>query len=174
MRLLLVLVLALLFPTAALAQAPGTESVAGAINRDECVAATGFCLSERFVVGAADSEPLLPEGDSGFMRFDYSQNNPEFTASFEGNVTCLNVVGNFAQFSGDITRSEGLPPTGADKFFVQALDGGHPAAGLSPDAATVGFGTGAIDPVNCTLVGGANFFPAVNEHGNLVVRDDVE
>jgi hypothetical protein len=173
MRLTLALVLAILFPSAAQAAAPGTESVAGALTRDECF--DSQCISERFIVGAVDNDPLSPEGDSGFVRFDFGSQNPDVNAGFEGQVTCLNVLANTASLAGFITRSEGLPATFDENFHVQVVDGGHPAADLSPDSAIVAVHqAGAIDLVNCTVASTPAFFPTVSEHGNLVVRDDAE
>jgi hypothetical protein len=104
-----------------------------------------------------------------------SSTNPDFTLGFEGEVTCLNVVGNTAFLAGTITRSEGLAPGFDQLFHVQATDGGQPTAGTTPDAAIVSTtGTGVIDPINCTVAAAPAFQPTVDEHGNLVVRDDTE
>jgi len=176
-----------LFVAPQMSRAATGESAVGALQfffeqcnpGSPCLTVTGS-----LVLAAHDSDPLLPTGDTGHVMFETTSTLGVITVveAFDGTVDCLNVVGNTATISGDITRTHQEGPTTTfpqfgDRFMVTAVDGGNPVGGTPPDTATVqAFAEGSVtDPATCVTTGNlATFGFLVPEHGNIIVRDDTE
>jgi hypothetical protein len=169
---LFALFVSLLVPCGAFA-AQG-ESAVGSLQSE--FVDDGALFSTLLAIGAHDSDTLDPADDDGHVHVSITIDDAtgeRVTASFDGKVTCLNVVGNVATVSGLMTRTDPpVPPLStADGFVVIATDGGHPSAGVTPDAAQIFLFEGAIDPTTC-LAPLTNSFGFVARKGNITVRDD--
>jgi hypothetical protein len=170
---LAVLVLAL----PAVAAAPATDSAqgAGSVAPGTCVGT--FCLAS----GREFSFSAKAIGFGGHATGTYHQSNlinagPGVT----GDVTCLNVLGNFASFGGVITQAAGNPAAVGLPFVVYVADNGPADSGLDlisplgvfasddPDLGLLPAGFPRVCPPAVPSLYG--YFPV--SQGNIVVTDE--
>jgi predicted dehydrogenase len=174
-----------LFVAPPMSRAATGETAAGALQFffEECNPGSPcLTVTGSLTIAAHDSDPLSPTDDMGHVMFETASTLGDISVveAFDGDVDCLNVVGNTATISGEITRTHQEGPTTTfpqfgDRFMVTVVDGGHPVGGTPPDTATIqAFAEGAVtDPVTCVTTGNpATFGFLVPQHGNIIVRDD--
>jgi hypothetical protein len=118
-------------------------------------------------------------GASGHFRFDTHQSSGA-AITFQGEVTCLVVVGKTAVLAGQITQdSSTVTPLIA--FSAVVKDNGNPQGGVSPDSVVVKTYSGSDitfvpspSDTDCILFGSitAIFITVpVADHGNVIVDD---
>jgi hypothetical protein len=157
------------------------ESVTGGLRLEVTVAPDPpetILITGHLTVSARDAS----SGARGSVHFSMTgeEDDIRFVTEFDGEVECLQVTGDAAVLSGQITRSSGISPYD-DKFQVTVVDGGNPQGGMTTDFAEVsnyaeieGFPSPTIDPTTCLVSGPlAAFFVPAAESGNIIVHDDV-
>lgn len=130
-------------------------------------------LSGTLSISAQDG----PSGTGGSVHHFVRNEVSGEQSRFRGEVDCLQVTGNTAVASGDITSSSNLSADFDDRFVVVVVDGGNPQGGMPADTATVTIvgEPNATDPVTCVTTGtfGEATFITLPVNGNLIVHDDV-
>jgi hypothetical protein len=132
-------------------------------------------ISGSFGISAQDG-PGGTRGHVHFRQVNETANN--FVVHFEGDVDCLEVIGNTAVLSGDVSRfsvsAGGFGPP-AERFMVAVVDGGNPEDGDTVDTAFFHWfwTVDATDPATCITTGGGGQFFGVPEKGNIRVHDDI-
>ena len=106
-------------------------------------------------------------GASGNVSFTNTNTDPNQT--FKGRVTCLQVIGNQASMSGDITDVQGFPPGfTATAFVLRATDSGK--FGTTPDMVEYFFLSTPPPPAPGCL-GTFTLFPFPIQSGEIVIKD---
>jgi hypothetical protein len=150
----------------------GVESVHGGLRSEFQTVPPIEEFSGDLSVSARDSS----SGTSGHVQFRILNASNNVSSRFIGEVDCLQVAGNTAVLSGEITQSSG-PIEGVvdDRFMVSVVDGSHPEGGATTDSATVSsFSDDSVtDPTTCVTTGFGVFFFFLGVHGNITVHDDI-
>ena len=105
---------------------------------------------------------------SGSVSFTNTNTDPNQT--YKGRVTCLQVIGNQATMSGDITDIQGFPVfTGPTAFVLRATDTGK--FGTAPDMVDYFLLFGAPPPPAPSCLAGFTLFPFPIQSGEIVIKD---
>jgi hypothetical protein len=135
-----------------------TSPAAAGSSHDVARGHGGFSGEEMDFNASANFNGSEPKGHVTFTNHFGGKN------VFDGNVTCLTVVGNLAVIAGDITSVRGPNTFPATSYVIWATDNGK--SGPTPDSATFAL-TGGPGPTVCP----PPFVVEQTFDGDVVVQD---